>query len=84
MKVICGLAVIAAVALAQPLRSVCREAQLRFPNGKKVLTAEPHEYVDMADVPTEYSWANVSGVNFLTRSRNQHIPQCTFYQLKHV
>eukprot|EP00730_Choanoeca_flexa_P016127 TRINITY_DN7560_c0_g1_i1.p1 TRINITY_DN7560_c0_g1~~TRINITY_DN7560_c0_g1_i1.p1 ORF type:complete len:630 (+),score=144.81 TRINITY_DN7560_c0_g1_i1:189-1892(+) len=29
----------------------------------------------MADVPTEFSWANVSGVNFLTRSRNQHIPQ---------
>ena len=35
----------------------------------------PHEYVDAATLPASFSWGNVNGTNFLTKSLNQHIPQ---------
>jgi hypothetical protein len=57
---------------------VCREAQLRFPNGKVITEPQPHEHLALADLPATFSWANISGVNFLTRTRNQHIPTCTW------
>ena len=36
----------------------------------------PHEYVDVAALPNDFSWMNVSNVNYLTKNLNQHIPQC--------
>ena len=30
--------------------------------------------VDLEDIPTFFTWGNVSGVNYLTQSKNQHIP----------
>lgn len=30
--------------------------------------------LSMADLPTNYWWGNVNGVNYLTYQRNQHIP----------
>jgi len=35
----------------------------------------PHTYVQDSDVPTDFSWGNVDGVSYLTKSLNQHIPQ---------
>ena len=35
----------------------------------------PHEYLDLSDLPDSWTWGNVSGVNYLTRNRNQHLPQ---------
>lgn len=35
----------------------------------------PHEYIDVDTLPDEFSWGNVNGTNFLTKSLNQHIPQ---------
>jgi len=35
----------------------------------------PHTYVKKHKLPKHFSWANVSGVNYLTKSLNQHIPQ---------
>ncbi|EDQ84610.1 uncharacterized protein MONBRDRAFT_34651 [Monosiga brevicollis MX1] len=68
-----GLAV--ALASAKPLRGMCRDSQLVFPEGERISAPRPHEYINVEDLPTTFSWANVSGVNYLTRSRNQHIPE---------
>lgn len=35
----------------------------------------PHEYVDMSSLPDDFTWMNVSGTSYLTKSLNQHIPQ---------
>eukprot|EP01083_Nonionella_stella_P284187 967311_1 len=41
----------------------------------RVLTPEPHTYIDMDTLPDTFIWNNVNGTNFATLSRNQHLPQ---------
>jgi len=36
---------------------------------------QPHLYIAEESLPESYTWGNVDGTNFLTRSLNQHIPQ---------
>ena len=48
-----------------------------FLNGERVIKPLPHTYLNVNDLPSSFTWANVSGVNYLTATRNQHIPQCT-------
>jgi cathepsin X len=35
----------------------------------------PYKIRSKADLPRDFTWGNVNGKNFLTRLRNQHIPQ---------
>merc|ERR1712196_412349 len=35
----------------------------------------PHEFLKMEDLPTNFSWCDNDGVNYCTKSLNQHIPQ---------
>jgi len=36
----------------------------------------PATYVAQQELPAQFSWGDVNGVSFLTRSLNQHVPQC--------
>jgi len=47
-----------------------------FENGPLILSPLPHEYLKPEDLPANYTWADVDGVNYLTATRNQHVPQC--------
>lgn len=42
--------------------------------GKYLLTPQPHTYLNAAEMPRDFTWANVNGTDYLTTLRNQHIP----------
>ena len=35
----------------------------------------PHTYIQQHELPSEFNWGNINGSSYLTRMRNQHIPQ---------
>lgn len=39
-----------------------------------VTSPMPHTYIAPSAIPRDHTWANKSGINYLTESRNQHIP----------
>lgn len=44
-------------------------------NKEKITGPFAHETMVVGDLPSDWDWRNVNGTNFLTESRNQHIPQ---------
>jgi len=42
--------------------------------GEIITDPLPHTYLKAVDLPEEFTWANKDGRNYLTWSRNQHIP----------
>ena len=49
---------------------------LQVPIPTHVVSPLPHTYISPKDLPTSYDPRNISGKDFTTVNRNQHIPQC--------
>jgi len=45
------------------------------PRRNKVLSALPHETMNLLELPDSFDWRNVNGKSFVSVPRNQHIPQ---------
>ncbi|EAR83820.1 papain family cysteine protease (macronuclear) [Tetrahymena thermophila SB210] len=49
-----------------------RESIFNLP--EKIKSSRPHEYLKAADLPKSFTWQNAYGKNYLSITRNQHIP----------
>ena len=45
------------------------------PPSSHIIHTLPHHYIAEDDLPQVFTWQNVNGNSYLTRMRNQHIPQ---------
>ena len=76
---LCALAACAAQGASGERRSELWTPEQELASGidlsEHIRNPRPHEWLDAADVPAEFSWMNVSGTNYLTKTLNQHIPQ---------
>eukprot|EP01063_Lacrimia_lanifica_P016180 TRINITY_DN227_c0_g3_i3.p1 TRINITY_DN227_c0_g3~~TRINITY_DN227_c0_g3_i3.p1 ORF type:complete len:339 (+),score=149.91 TRINITY_DN227_c0_g3_i3:69-1085(+) len=76
----CGMfatLVMAGVASAETMNYIWSQEKV-LANGHKledVSSPLPHTYVADSDLPESFTWGDVNGTSFLTKSLNQHIPQ---------
>eukprot|EP00698_Gefionella_okellyi_P002872 TRINITY_DN12739_c0_g1_i1.p1 TRINITY_DN12739_c0_g1~~TRINITY_DN12739_c0_g1_i1.p1 ORF type:complete len:305 (+),score=46.35 TRINITY_DN12739_c0_g1_i1:31-915(+) len=64
-----------AAAFSHPLHSAPCKIARSGPNDFLIQSPLPIDYLHPSDVPDSFDWRNVSGVNYVTTSRNQHLPQ---------
>ena len=52
-----------------------RPERADWSGGQLITGPLPHEYIDVAALPSTFDWRDINGESFLTISKNQHIPQ---------
>lgn len=52
----------------------CRVEKAYFENGEKPLRVPAWEEIDVSTLPDNWDWRNVNNTNFLSWTKNQHIP----------
>jgi len=64
---------------AKPNSEVWTKAQVEAAGlvhkGNFTISELPHTYIADEELPADFSWCNKNGVNYCTKSLNQHIPQ---------
>ena len=51
-----------------------RVPKMFFEKGEKIINKPSWERVNALDLPANFDWRNVNGTNFLSFTRNQHVP----------
>lgn len=62
------------IVVNKPVRKSCYTPRTDYAQSL-ITSPEPKDYLGEGDVPDAWDWRDVNGTNFLTWSRNQHIPQ---------
>jgi len=55
-------------------RKTCRAEKAVFTEGERPPAVQAWEEIDVEDLPDNWDWGNIDGVNYLSWNKNQHIP----------
>ena len=55
-------------------RKTCRSGKAVFSEGERPPAVHAWDEIDVADLPDNWDWGNIDGVNYLSWNKNQHIP----------